>query len=210
MKVLLIFPPFWIPYRPYLSLPSLTGYLKNNGIDVVQKDFNIEAYNIMMSKSYLLGIKEELEHRFKALDSKNSLNSGIEQQYYSDLFKAISGIPYIAGKVEKAKRVFRDKKDFYDVGKLAEARETLRQAQAIISTACFPGGEDLVWPLNMRIQRSFEDIKTITANRETNPFIELYEKHLLPFIEEQAPDVIGLSIAGDSQFIPALTLSRLC
>ncbi len=209
MKVLLIFPPFWIPYRPYLSLPSLTGYLKSNGIDVIQKDFNIEAFDILMSKNFLLEIREQLEQRFKVLDSKDSLKPGVEQQYYSDLFKAKSSVPYIAGRVEKAKRVFKDKKDFYDIGKLSEAREILRQAQSIISTACFPGGEDLVWPLNMRIQRSFEDIKKITANRDKNPFIKLYEEHLLPFIEEQSPDVIGISIAGDSQFIPALTLSRL-
>ncbi len=209
MKVLLIFPPFWVPYRPYLSLPSLTGYLKSNGIDVVQKDFNIEAYDMMMSKSYLLDTKEQLEQRFKSLDSKNSLSSGVEQQYYSDLYKAKASIPYIAGKVDKAKRVFRDSKDFYDVNKLTEAREILKQAQSIISTACFPSGQDLVWPLNMRIQRSIGDIEKITADRDKNPFIELYEKHLLPFIEEQSPDLIGISIAGDSQLVPALTLSRI-
>ncbi|MDD4924099.1 MAG: PqqD family peptide modification chaperone [Dehalococcoidales bacterium] len=209
MKVLLIFPPFWVPYRPYLSLPSLTGYLKSNGIDVVQKDFNIEAYDLMMSKSYLLETGVQLQERFDILDSKDKLGGGIEQQYYSELYKAKASVPYISGKIEKAKRVFRDKKDFYDINKLTEAREILKQAQSIISTACFPGGEDFVWPLNIRIQRSFEDIRKISQNREKNPFIKLYESHLLPFIEEQAPDLIGISVAGDSQFIPALTLSRL-
>ncbi len=85
----------------------------------------------------------------------------------------------------------------------------MKQAQEIISTAGFPSGQDLVWPLNMRIQRSFEEIKKITHNREENPFIDLYESRLLSYIEEQSPDVIGISIAGDSQFIPALTMSRL-
>jgi hypothetical protein len=209
MKVLLIFPPFWVPYRPYLSLPSLTAYLKNSGIDVVQKDFNIEAYDIMMSKGYLLETGEKLQKQFDILDSKDKLSGGIEQQYYSELYKAKAGIPYIAGKIDKAKRTFRNNKDFYDINKLTEARELLKQAQSIISTACFPGGEDFVWPLNMRIQRSFENIKKISENRDKNPYINLYESYLLPFIEEQAPDLIGISVAGDSQFIPALTLSRM-
>ncbi len=209
MKVLLIFPPFWTPYRPYLSLPSLTAYLKSNGIDVIQKDFNIEAYDLLMSKTYLSELALKLQKQFDILNSKDELNPGMEQQRYCDLFKAKSSVPYIAAHVDKAKKTFRNKRDFYDIDKVTDARNILKQAQEITSIACFPGGEDLVWPLNIRIQRSFENIKKITTNSEINPFLKLYEKHLLPFIEEQSPDLIGISIAGDSQFIPALTLSRL-
>jgi hypothetical protein len=32
---------------------------------------------------------------------------------------------------------------------------------------------------------------------------------LLPFILKEDPDIIGISIIGESQLIPALTLSRL-
>jgi hypothetical protein len=209
MKVLLVFPPFWIPYRPYLSMPSLYAYLKDSGIDVVQKDFNIEAYELLMSENYLTRLRDKLQNKLEILESKPFLSAGIEQGYYNDLFRAVMSIPYIAGEIDNAKRVFRDGVDFYDIGKLSRAREILKQAQEIISTASFPSGQDLVWPLNMRIQRSFEEIKKITQNSEENPFINLYESYLLPYIEEQNPDVIGISIAGDSQFIPALTMSRL-
>ncbi len=190
-------------------MPSLSAYLKSNGIDVVQKDFNIEAYDILMSKNYLKDLKGQLQNRFDIIDSKNSLTPGIEQEYYHDLFKAKSSITYIAERIDEAKRIFEDKKAFYDIDKLTDARNILKQAQAIISTGCFPTGQDLVWPLNMRLQRSLSDIKRITQNRTENPFLKLYKSHLLSFIEEQDPDIIGISIAGDSQFIPALTLSRL-
>ena len=109
MKVLLIFPPLWIPYRPYLSLPSLSAYLKDNGVTVVQKDFNIEAYNLLLSERYLKGLFQRLRYQFYALDSKDSLESHIEQMYYSDLFKAKSSVTYIAEGIEKAKKVFRNK-----------------------------------------------------------------------------------------------------
>jgi len=209
MKVLLIFPPQWIPYGPYLSLPSLCAYLKSNGINVVQKDFNIEAYDLLLSERYLKGLKERLQNRFYALDSKDRLMPGEEQEYYSDLFKAKSSVIEIAEKIESAKRVFRTKQDFYDVNKLHNARNTLEQALVIISTAYSPTWLELSWFTMPQFKGSIAAIKELTQNRSENPFLELYENHLIPFIREQDPDIIGISIIGDSQLIPALTLSRL-
>ena len=81
MKVLLIFPPLWEPYRPYLSLPSLSAYLRSKGVDAVQKDFNIEAYNLLLSKGNLESVWEFLDKRFKSLNLKDKLRPGIEQKY---------------------------------------------------------------------------------------------------------------------------------
>jgi hypothetical protein len=58
------------------------------------------------------------------------------------------------------------------------------------------------------LQSSLEDIKKITQNRTENPFLELYEDYLLPFILKEDPDIIGISIVSDSQLIPALTLIK--
>jgi hypothetical protein len=61
----------------------------------------------------------------------------------------------------------------------------------------------------MRFQRSLTDINTITYNRDENPFIDMYESHLFPFIVKQDVDLIGISITFGSQLIPSLTLARL-
>ena len=208
MKVLLIFPPLWIPYRPYLSLPSLTAYLKNKGIDVIQKDFNVEAYNILLSESYLSSLKDRLQYQLDSFDSKDRLMPGSEQKQYYDIYNAKSSIKYIAERIENAKSVFRNKKAFYDINALSNARSILKQAQIIVSTSCLPNGRDLMLPVNTRFQRTFEDIEKITLNTIENPFLNLYKDNLLPFIIEQNPDVIGISVTFDGQFIPALTLSR--
>jgi anaerobic magnesium-protoporphyrin IX monomethyl ester cyclase len=208
MKVLLIFPPLWIPYRPYLSLPSLSAYLKSNSIDVVQKDFNVEAYDLLLSETYLKSLDERLQSQFAALDSMESL-SGIEQKYYYDIYHAKSSVKYIAERIEKAKDVFRSKNAYYDINALYNARSILKQAQIIISTGCLPTGQDLMLPVNRRFQRSLDDINKITQNKKENPYLELYEDNLLPFILEQSPDVIGISISFDGQLMPALTMSRL-
>ena len=41
-KVMLLFPPEWVPTAPYLALPSLTAVLREAGHHVVQRDINIE------------------------------------------------------------------------------------------------------------------------------------------------------------------------
>ena len=53
MKVLLLFPPDWLPSEPYLSLPSLTSVLRPAGHDVVQKDINVEMYDLFFSAGFL-------------------------------------------------------------------------------------------------------------------------------------------------------------
>ncbi len=209
LKVLLVFPPLWATHRPYLSLPSLSAFLRQHGVDVVQKDFNIEAYDLLISEDNLKAVGDRLRAKFKGLDSSESLAPGIEQRYYCDLYKAKSNLDYIAGEVEKAKRVLRSKRQFYDLEAANQAKSILNRAQEIISVDCFPTGGDLIWPNNVCFQRKLEDIKNITQNRAENPFIDLYEQHLLPYIAGQAPDIIGISITGERQLIPALTLSRL-
>ena len=42
-KVMLVFPPDWYPSEPYLSLPTLTSFLRCAGHEVVQKDVNLEC-----------------------------------------------------------------------------------------------------------------------------------------------------------------------
>ena len=51
MKVSLLFPPTWHPSQPYLSLPSLTGFLRQGGIsDVSQRDLGIELLDTVLTR----------------------------------------------------------------------------------------------------------------------------------------------------------------
>ena len=104
-------------------MPSLTAYLKSKGIDVVQKDFNAEAFNLLLSENYILSLKSRLENKFKEMDSKIRLLPGLEQEYYYDLYKAKSSINYIADRIENAKNVFRHKNAFYDINALSNAKK---------------------------------------------------------------------------------------
>jgi len=51
MKTVLLFPPTWHPSQPYLSLPSLVGFLKQAGVsDVTQRDLGIEVLEQFLSQ----------------------------------------------------------------------------------------------------------------------------------------------------------------
>ena len=56
-KVMLLFPPEWVPTAPYLALPSLTAVLREAGHHVVQRDINIEMYDHFFSLEFLIWIK---------------------------------------------------------------------------------------------------------------------------------------------------------
>ena len=52
MKILLLFPPDWLPSEPYLSLPALTSVLRPAGHEVIQKDINVEMYDMFFSRPF--------------------------------------------------------------------------------------------------------------------------------------------------------------
>jgi anaerobic magnesium-protoporphyrin IX monomethyl ester cyclase len=209
MKVLLVFPPQWTPFRPYLSLPSLAAYLQEHGVSVIQKDFNLEAYDLLLSNGYLRKTGEQLNSQFAALELKETLTPGIEQKLYSDLFMAKSLVPELVQKVEEAKAVYRDPINFYDPDKLASATHIITESLTAIGLAHYPTVMGLSSFEMPSFMGSFDSLKQATVNRLENPYIELYEQHLLPFIADKNPDLIGITISGESQLIPGLTLSRL-
>ena len=69
-KVMLLFPPEWVPTAPYLALPSLTAVLREAGHHVVQRDINIEMYDHFFSDSFLIWIKARQTMQLKALEAK--------------------------------------------------------------------------------------------------------------------------------------------
>ena len=69
-KVMLIFPPEWVPTAPYLALPSLTAVLRQNGVEVVQKDINVEMYDHFFTREYLEFTRDRIANRKKELKVK--------------------------------------------------------------------------------------------------------------------------------------------
>jgi anaerobic magnesium-protoporphyrin IX monomethyl ester cyclase len=207
MKVLLFSPPQWIPHQPYLGLPSLTAFLKTAGVEVSQKDLNLESYDYFLSRRYLRSLKPRLEEQFFALDNRPSLSSVLESQLYADLFRAKSSARYLADSIEDAKSIFRSPR-YYDAALLSKARDTIYDALALISAAHYPTRLELMSFAMPSYDGTFSSMDALTCDRRQNPYIEYFENLVLPYVRKCSPDIIGLSIAGETQLLPALTLSR--
>ncbi len=72
MRVSLIFPPSWMPSQPFLSLPSLQGFLKKEGVENISiRDLNIEIMGALLSSEKVKNTRAIIEERL----SKGTVNS---------------------------------------------------------------------------------------------------------------------------------------
>src|SRR5438132_9259068 len=79
-KVMLLFPPEWVPTAPYLALPSLTAVLRQAGHQVVQRDINIGMWDHFFSMEFLIWVKARLGMQLKPLQDKEKAGTLTEQE----------------------------------------------------------------------------------------------------------------------------------
>src|SRR5213594_1758259 len=79
LKTMLLFPPEWVPTAPYLALPSLTAVLRQHGHEVIQKDVNIEMYDLFFSDAFLIWIQARMAMQLRALNAKE-LTDGLTER----------------------------------------------------------------------------------------------------------------------------------
>jgi len=211
MRVALVFPPQGHFTQPYLSLPSLTAYLRANGVpDVWQLDENIAAYDWFLSKERLERSLERIRApgKLAELEARPELRFSEMERYQTLSEIALIG-DEVAGSIEEAKRVIRSKEDFYDYQRYLWAGRTIEQGLRIVSQEFAPTRLTAHgFVMRYRVERSREIVAALSDERE-NPFIEFFREHTLPRLQEIDPDLVGLSITFPSQAIPALTLARL-
>ncbi len=212
-KVMLIFPPDWYPSKPYLSLPTLTAFLRKAGHQVSQKDVNLEMYDWFFSEGCLQFILERIP---KQLERLNKLSR--DQRLADETIKLRQALrectqPYIstlAKKAESAKAIVRSP-EFYTVDKLEEAMNVFHEVMRTISLVyapariCMPPMEtDLTYKLFIS-----SDILAAVEDTQVNVYRDVYNHILKPAIEEEKPDVIGISIALSQQLFSSMTFCSM-
>ncbi len=209
MKTLLIFPAQWYPTQPYLSTPYLTAYLRAKGWEVDQRDFNIESYDRFLSPQILRNSVAKMEQKVRTIREKSSFS--IREKSLLDVLA--TGIKFsgtIIDKIEFAKTVMRSPELFFDFESYQQADMIIKSALKLVSDAYSPSILSLsTYESGTRAEESTHKAHEFTRDRETNPFIELYEDHIFPTTSWKDYDVVGISIVGISQIIPGLTLSRM-
>ena len=213
MKILLLFPPDWLPSEPYLSLPALTSVLRPAGHKVIQKDINVEMYDMFFSRSFLEHVSDriagELNHlihveKQRALDEEEST---LKAQLLQSTPEVLS---QLSSDAEQAKEILRGE-SFYDIDKLEWATNTLHKTMALISLGyypaqiCFPPIEtDLVYKPYMS-----SEILEALDDDQINIYRDVYRQLIAPVMQKEKPGMVGISIVQQKQLIPSFTFSKM-
>ncbi len=211
MKLSLLFPPSWHPSQPYLSIPSLTGFLKQAGVtNVTQRDLNIEVLDRILTRLYGEELYPRLVDKAKRLERNRIGETGpSSEEHYTRLVESLDRFPDLIERIELAKECLRGE-EFYDLERYRESLFVIDKWLELVSTLYFPTRMTVVDnQLSGYSIYSSKDILKAIRDEEQNPYLELFRDQFLASILADQPDFIGVSITATSQIIPGLTLCRL-
>jgi hypothetical protein len=192
-KVMLVFPPDWYPSEPYLSLPTLTAFLREAGHDVVQKDVNLEMYDWFFSGEFLRRVLKKVPQqldRLKKIGRERDLTDAEVELQLSLCDCTRSRIAELTEKAEEAKQIVRSP-EFYDSEKLEWAIAVFREVTATISLVyspariCMPPMEtDLSYKLFMS-----SEVLDAVYDTQVNVYRDVFQHILKPAIIAEQPEI---------------------
>jgi anaerobic magnesium-protoporphyrin IX monomethyl ester cyclase len=212
-KVMLLFPPEWVPTAPYLALPSLTAVLRGAGHTVIQRDINIEMYDHFFTTEFMIWIKARQSMQLKALQAKDKKGELTDQEagQMAVLEQAASVDVFdLASRAEDAKRIVRGER-FYEADKLEWALNTFREGMQYISAAYYPASL-VFYPMESNLGYRPGVSKELLAcldDEQVNVYREICNQLVLPSVAKERPDVVGISIGTQMQLIAGLTFCKM-
>lgn len=210
MQITLIFPPSWIPSQPFLSLPSLQGFLKKEGISNVSiRDLNIEVMDTLLSTKKVEETYNRLDERLRGGD--NTLGGGVDRDEEIQRIswaKEVIEVENMFQKVEWAKSTLKSE-GFYNIDEYIESWQIVdRWLQAYGMLYC--PSEITIADNTMRYSvYSSSDIIKAAYDENENPYCDLFKGRILDSINNNGPSIVGISATATSQIIPAFTLARM-
>jgi anaerobic magnesium-protoporphyrin IX monomethyl ester cyclase len=204
VKVGLVYPPTCDPTAPYLSVPTLTGFLRSHGVEVVPVDANVEAWDRLLRRDALAGCAAELERRLAELEARPTLGHR-EALDHATLWRARGDALAAPGAIDDAVALLRGQRgDFFDPAQYAEAVAAVDAAQRLVSAAHAPLTVDFT---AYRTPFSLLTADEIAADAARDPFRGYYQDDLVPRLA--GVDMVGISVAFPGQLQPAYTLAHV-
>ncbi len=183
---------------PHLALPTLTAYLRAHGVEVIQRDLNVEFFDALLTRATLNDVLASLRERLAA-------NSGPMAQ---SLRAALVDGPRLAAQVEGAKALFRSSA-FFDGEASLPAFLTLAQSLDLAALPFAPTGIGLTNFAPPVPADSSRSLLSIVEDPQRNIFLDFFRRRVLPDIVREQPDIVGISIPTLDQMIAGMTLGHL-
>lgn len=201
MRVALVYPPTCDPTAPYLALPTLTGFLRANGVEVLPIDANVEAFDALLEPAAMGALRDRLEARLHELDQKPTL-AHQEQLEFAALVRNRADAHAVPEGIAEAKATFRSHEAFHDPDAYACAVTTVEAALRVVSATHFPLHLDFTayrTPFGLTTMDEVERASRPGAD----PFDDYVMGTLVPRLREANVDVVGLSVCFPGQLQPA-------
>ena len=191
---------------PHLALPTLTAYLRGQGIEVIQRDLNLEVFDEILTQNYLEKSIAKLKTLFGEKADKPPKDRILPAR--EKVLWAFKEGPQLAKNVEAAKNTIRSTR-FFDgpVGK--KAFEIVIEALELASLPYYPANLNLQSYTAAAPVDSSKELLNLVKDERYNIFIDLYKKSILPDILKEKPDVIGISIPSMPQMLAGMTLGYM-
>ncbi len=206
MRVLLLFPPYWTPAMPHLALPTLTSHLRAQGIEVIQRDLNLETFDTILTRAYVEQSLARLHENHGARKRPHARPTGDPPR--DKVRWALAEGPRLAGQVEAAKRVMRSD-DFFNGPRGVRAFLDIAASLEIASLPFYPSSLDLLNYIPPAPVDSSRSLLQLVGDPQHNLFLDLFRRAFLPDIIRTQPDLVGISIPTMAQLLPGLTLAHL-
>ncbi|MBX3010579.1 MAG: radical SAM protein [Caldilineaceae bacterium] len=207
MKVMLLFPPNWTPTMPHLALPTLTAYLRQHGVEVIQRDLNVEVFDHILTRDYLKNTLARLRATYgsRAPGHRQPPAHGAPPQA---LEWAMRQGPHLVNSVENAKATLRSTA-FFDGPVGLRAFQTIVDALELASLPFYPAALHLQSYEAAGPVDSSRALLSLVRDPETNIFLEIYRRGILADIQREQPDVVGISVPSMPQMLAGMTLGYL-
>jgi len=194
MKVSLLFPPTWHPSQPYLSLPSLTGFLRQAGIqNVSQRDLGIELLDKVLTRSYGMELYQRLVEKRRWVEERHAGETGPgSAEHRARIVESLDRFPYLIDRVELAKETLRSD-GFYEIEAYRDSLFLIDKWLELLSTIYFPTRLSVVDnQFGSYSIYSSKDLMKVIRDEEQNPYIALFRDLFLSSIVSDRPELIGV------------------
>lgn len=186
---------------PYLALPVLTATLRAHGVEVIQRDLNLETYDTVLSHAYL-------EQTLERLRAEHPRGRRQNRPVPEKVAWAFAAGPALAAGIEAAKGVFRSAA-FYDGEQSLAAFKLIMQSLELASLPFAPAQLDFLYYQNASPVDNSRLLLDGVRDTQHNLFLDIFRRGILADIVRERPDVVGISVPTMGQMLAALTLADL-
>ena len=206
MKIVLLFPPAGNPSQPYISLPSLTAFMRRAGHTVIQRDIAVEAIDDLINARCLHQSMDKISARLAHLMAQPELSPRETAEYYQ-LGRVNTFAPYAVDHIEEAKRLLRDPTQI--LTRHTWALRTVELGLELFSAEYWPSVWDTANFAMPDYGINIGDVLVAGCDKEKNIFFDYFDKKIVPSVLAEEPKVIGISCTFFGQILATFSLAQL-